>query len=294
MKESSTESDLFGGFQNSLKTIFDETLSQKTKQIDQREKLVSEREAKLAHFDKELQKIKGKIKLQVGSVIYHTTASTLLKYKDSYFHGLLNPNFKLSDGDILFIDRDGEVFKYVLEYLMYGKLISVIDIGMLQKLLVDADYYILPELVKETKEQINLQPPRVGGTFPWCRFSNGSCSGNGAYWSWNTTDSIDSQFFQLTTVTYQNDTLKILQPGIYHIIIRTTCTTAVNYYAALYLNSSEVARCYASSATALNTFHINEVRKLAKGDSLQVYQTYNNSPQNGNPYNLFEFIRLGD
>lgn len=228
-------------------------------------------------------------------MLFYTTAHTLLKVKDTFFYGLLYPNDnRRSEEDTLFIDRDGEVFKYVLEYLIYGKLISVVDDGILGKLLIDADYYQLPELVKLTKELIKPQP--YGKEFQWCSFRNASISANGGFWSWNTTDAIDQKLFNLSNgPTYNNDTLKILQPGLYHIIIRTACTTGANYYTALYENSTEVARCYSSSSSKYRrTFHINEIRQLSKDRYLQVYQTYDHSPLQGDPYNVFQVIRLSN
>lgn len=42
-----------------------------------------------------------------------------------------------------------ESFKYILNYLIYGKLDKLSDINMLEKIMSDADYYILPDLVDE-------------------------------------------------------------------------------------------------------------------------------------------------
>jgi len=61
---------------------------------------------------------------------------------------------------VFFIARDGETFKYVLEHLTYGQIISEIDESMLKKLEVDAKFYILPRLQTEVallKKQVVKQ-----------------------------------------------------------------------------------------------------------------------------------------
>jgi hypothetical protein len=60
--------------------------------------------------------------LDVGSVKYKTTLNTLLAVQGSFFWNMLNGSDhgntpqRLPSGE-WFIDRNGDVFKYVLEYL---------------------------------------------------------------------------------------------------------------------------------------------------------------------------------
>ena len=60
------------------------------------------------------------IKLNVGGCIYHTSRQTLLSVPDTIFaeafHGNIEELKSESDGSI-FIDRSGELFRYVLEFL---------------------------------------------------------------------------------------------------------------------------------------------------------------------------------
>ena len=59
------------------------------------------------------------VKLNVGGVTYCTTSRTLLNIKGTIFEEAFSEDFedlKCDDGSI-FIDRSGELFKYVLEYL---------------------------------------------------------------------------------------------------------------------------------------------------------------------------------
>lgn len=66
------------------------------------------------------------IRLDVGGIPYTTTLDTLRKVPGSmlaimFSEGHMNPGFRTDDGRI-FIDRDGELFASVLEYLRTGVL----------------------------------------------------------------------------------------------------------------------------------------------------------------------------
>eukprot|EP01117_Protostelium_nocturnum_P000425 TRINITY_DN10491_c0_g1_i1.p1 TRINITY_DN10491_c0_g1~~TRINITY_DN10491_c0_g1_i1.p1 ORF type:complete len:284 (-),score=105.34 TRINITY_DN10491_c0_g1_i1:19-870(-) len=63
------------------------------------------------------------IELNIGGVLYTTTRGTLLNQgKSSFFSGLLSGNFKQNRDKrgALFIDRDGQYFAPILEYLRTG------------------------------------------------------------------------------------------------------------------------------------------------------------------------------
>jgi len=152
-------------FGTRLQNLFDQTFADKSKELTERERIVSEREAKV---DRVLANtsFKGNIRLQVGQITYYTRVETLQKAPYSFFTGLLNPDLNIDLKEPIFIDRDGEVFKYVLEYLTYGKLVSQIENdGVIQKLLLDADYYLLPGLEEQLKA-ITLVPVKKGCNFP--------------------------------------------------------------------------------------------------------------------------------
>lgn len=64
------------------------------------------------------------VKLNVGGVIFVTTRTTLCSKGKNFFTGLLNGNIPSTKyEDCLFIDRDGEHFKPVLEYLRSGNFV---------------------------------------------------------------------------------------------------------------------------------------------------------------------------
>lgn len=57
------------------------------------------------------------IKLNIGGTKFQTTASTLLKYPDSFFGGVLSGKFAafLDEEGAYFIDRDGKYFEPILQ-----------------------------------------------------------------------------------------------------------------------------------------------------------------------------------
>ncbi|XP_072050109.1 BTB/POZ domain-containing protein KCTD6-like [Amphiura filiformis] len=93
------------------------------------------------------------VKLNVGGVIYTTSRSTLTKYPNSMlgtmFSGRL-PTTKDEHGNY-WIDSNGEIFRYVLDFLRHGCLTipeHFKDFELLEK---EADFYQLPELTKAVK-----------------------------------------------------------------------------------------------------------------------------------------------
>jgi len=207
---------------------------------------VTEREAKVDHIQRECEKTKGQVRVQVGSVVYHTTANTLLKIKDSFFHGLLNPDFQ-SDKETLFIDRDGEVFQYILEYLTYDKLVSDIDNERhFQKLLIDADYYLLPDLVKqlnvikeERKNQQQQQKDKI-----LLKLRSTATATNGADINWNVATMVPDSHFRHNGST----TITVKQAGLYQIFVQYVCQCSTHGNGSanidLYVSGSVVARVY--------------------------------------------------
>lgn len=98
------------------------------------------------------------IVIRVGQDIFHTTSAVLLCHPETYFHGMLSGNFKKQEDGSYFIARDGESFKYILEFMTYGRLCSAIhDRGLLRKLLVDADFYGLSTLYKQVEQMQRLR-----------------------------------------------------------------------------------------------------------------------------------------
>ncbi|XP_072018418.1 uncharacterized protein [Amphiura filiformis] len=89
------------------------------------------------------------ITLNVGGHIYTTTKSTLTRYPDSMlgcmFGGTL-PSSVDKDGNY-FIDRDGTVFRQMLNFLRTSRLVLPKNFTEYEQLGVEADFYQIPDLI---------------------------------------------------------------------------------------------------------------------------------------------------
>mmetsp|Transcript_1903 Transcript_1903/g.3010 ORF Transcript_1903/g.3010 Transcript_1903/m.3010 type:complete len:246 (+) Transcript_1903:109-846(+) len=103
------------------------------------------------------------IQCRVGGTLFSTTVETLLAANDSYFNAALKNCWKKSENQCLEIDRDGTHFQYILDYLRYGNLPRdsagrcKISQEVLEALIVEADYYLLPLLVKEIDQLLKFK-----------------------------------------------------------------------------------------------------------------------------------------
>ena len=112
------------------------------------------------------------INLNVGGRFYTTSISTLTKYPDSMlgrmFEGDL-PSAKDAQGNVV-IDRDGELFRYVLTFLRSSKLILPENFKELALLKEEAEFYQIPELIAAVRTYPLMKDVlmlNVGGTiFP--------------------------------------------------------------------------------------------------------------------------------
>jgi len=114
------------------------------------ENLNSERESvKIAQGNGEI------ISLNVGGVIYQTTKGTLLKYQGTMLESMFSGRHcitKDAKGNI-FLDRDGFIFKYILNYLRTGQFPDLSKKEMLE-LREEAEYYAITPLVKALEKQL--------------------------------------------------------------------------------------------------------------------------------------------
>ena len=89
------------------------------------------------------------ISLNVGGVQYATSLSTLTKYEDSMFGGMFGselPTAKDKDG-AYFIDRDGQLFRHILNFLRCDELCLPDDFKELELLKKEADFYQIAPLI---------------------------------------------------------------------------------------------------------------------------------------------------
>ncbi|KAF2121593.1 hypothetical protein BDV96DRAFT_640977 [Lophiotrema nucula] len=95
------------------------------------------------------------IKLNVGDTIFHTKRSTL--EQSPWFQSFLSSRWETctdwqEDGS-LFIDRDAEAFKYLLNYMRHPHTYPLFwskredfDYGLYVKLAAEADFFLLNDL----------------------------------------------------------------------------------------------------------------------------------------------------
>ncbi|XP_030855925.1 BTB/POZ domain-containing protein KCTD21-like [Strongylocentrotus purpuratus] len=92
----------------------------------------------------------NQIGLNVGGKIYLTTRDTLTRYPNSFFAILLDsaiPSDKDAQGNYL-IDRDGKIFRHVLNFMRCGELVLPRGFDEFDLLEREADFFLL-EALKE-------------------------------------------------------------------------------------------------------------------------------------------------
>jgi len=100
----------------------------------------------------------GVIDLNVGGMLYSTTHTTLL-HCNSMLTAMFSGRHELkrrADGRV-FINRDGELFKYILQYLRDSDLnVAYLNKGLRERLKRKAAFYCLPGLEKKLMTNSHL------------------------------------------------------------------------------------------------------------------------------------------
>jgi hypothetical protein len=96
--------------------------------------------------------IKGKVILDVGGEKYITSVDTLTREKDSFFTALFSKQWELErdpDDKSIFIDGNGKIFTYILEYLRTSIVPNNVwkDETTLHSLIIEAQYFGLHNLI---------------------------------------------------------------------------------------------------------------------------------------------------
>ncbi|XP_070536086.1 BTB/POZ domain-containing protein KCTD6-like [Ptychodera flava] len=110
------------------------------------------------------------IHLNVGGVVYMTTRATLLNYPHSMLGSMFSDRFPAYQDEQghYFIDRDGAVFKYVLNFLRSSRLSLPEDFKEWELLSTEADFYQIAELTDAIsharEERKNTKPPTKSKT----------------------------------------------------------------------------------------------------------------------------------
>lgn len=101
--------------------------------------------------------VRGMVTLNVGGEKYVTSVDTLTRVKGSFFTALFSEQWTLERHPVdesIFIDRNGKIFPYVLEYLRTGMLPYSVwkEETILHSLLAEAQYFHLYSLTKLLRE----------------------------------------------------------------------------------------------------------------------------------------------
>src|SRR3990167_652728 len=153
-------------------------LNPSNKDKEKKEKRKPSKEKEGSHHVQAQQQIKGIIqqdelvKLNVGGVKYITAKSTLFSKGENFFTLLVEndegkrvPSLRDDEGYI-FVDRDGELFRHVLNYLRTGKLFKPDNLPLAQ-LELELDFYQVKRAVDDRSElrKENLINTKSSGDF---------------------------------------------------------------------------------------------------------------------------------
>jgi len=102
---------------------------------------------------------KSTVKLNVGGKIYKTTLDTLRNDPDSMLCAMFSGRHELKadeeDGSY-FIDRNGELFGYILDYLRNGELLCPDDKIVQKRLLKEAEFFQVQGIITLLEEKTSL------------------------------------------------------------------------------------------------------------------------------------------
>jgi hypothetical protein len=279
-------------FGQGLQQLIEKTLAGKSEELKKREEDVAERERRIESVKKNIRK--GYCELRVGNDVFHTTCETLTKVPDSYFSSGLFDTSMIQDGKLvepIFIDRDGEVFKFILEYLQYGQIYTPMPSdGFRRKLLADAKFYLLPELVEQLHSKVVLGEEEGG---PVCLSLSAlhACT-NQQFVAWN---GANRRIFRSShfTLSADNNKVTILKAGLYQVHVRLPQTNSANsQHLGLLLDGGEIAQCLQSDGNGYqNTAQITEILAINAGSYIQV-RCGANSNSIGSPLQSRLFILL--
>lgn len=98
----------------------------------------------------------GRVKLRVGEHVYHTSTATLAKDPGSMLAAMFSGKFALTKDEegCYFIDRDGELFSHILEYLRSSAVPADLSVDLSTRLLREAEFYGIQALSQVLRERM--------------------------------------------------------------------------------------------------------------------------------------------
>eukprot|EP00057_Strongylocentrotus_purpuratus_P018176 XP_011672650.1 PREDICTED: uncharacterized protein LOC586670 isoform X2 [Strongylocentrotus purpuratus] len=104
------------------------------------------------------------VTLSVGGVPYTTTVLTLTSFSDSMLEGMFSGRNEAKLDEVkghYLIDRDGELFRYVLNFLRNRTLGIPEDFKQLHMLLLEAEFYQIEPMCEAIRELLQKPDPEV-------------------------------------------------------------------------------------------------------------------------------------
>ncbi|XP_026193189.1 uncharacterized protein LOC34618782 [Cyclospora cayetanensis] len=101
-----------------------------------------------------LEDLSSKVLLNVGGRHFATTASTLSNYGPHYLSRRLSPPWRHGETREIFVDRNGDAFTYILDFLRNGTLCCSNKPWLLQQLLLEARFFCIRPLEEEIERRI--------------------------------------------------------------------------------------------------------------------------------------------
>lgn len=103
------------------------------------------------------------VTLNVGGILYTTTTSTLQKYPDSMLGALTSGKHctMLDNHGNIYIDRDGAMFRHVLNFLRTSALCLPSDFSEMDLLVAEADFYQVKPLIDVLRHKCQERPAEV-------------------------------------------------------------------------------------------------------------------------------------
>jgi len=145
---------------NLLKSQFNRLLEEEHK-IQNQSEVLHRVQQKLEGANKKVEKyqttIPMRVKLNIGGIKYETTRSTLMGEQGSMLHAMFSGNYdvKPDEEGYIFIDRDGNYFGYVLNYLRNRTVfLPENDNVLLLNLKQEAEYFQLEGLLMIIKKYL--------------------------------------------------------------------------------------------------------------------------------------------